>query len=73
MGIQAQLNQEAFKQLNKTYAAMQFAQGASLGSMEQIALRELSNCIPCIDDMNQEQKNRLDEKILDIFKFREYI
>ncbi len=73
MSLQSQLNKAAFEQLDKTYAEMKTAQRNVLGSMEQIALRELSNCRPCLDEMSQNQKNTLDEKIIDIFKSREYI
>lgn len=74
MSLQSQLNKAAFEQLQLTYAAMKTAEnGNILGSMEQITLRELSNCSPCLDDMNQDQKNALDEKIIDIFKSRDYI
>lgn len=73
VSIQAQLNKAAFQQLCKTYEVMQTAQGAVLGSMEQIALRELSNCRPCLDNMTQVQKHMLDEKVIAIYTYREYI
>ena len=73
MSIQAQLNQQAFAQLNQTHASMKAAERNIRGSMEQIALRALSNCKPCLDDMTQDQKNALDEIIVETFKHRDYI
>ncbi len=74
MSMQSQLNKAAFEQLKYTFSAMQSAENGSIrGSMEQITLRELSNCRPCLDDMTSEQKNALDTKIVEIFRAREYI
>lgn len=73
MSLQSQLNKAAFEQLSKSYSAINNAKNGNVrGSMEQITLRELSNCRPCLDDMTQEQKDMLDSSIIDIFNFRGY-
>lgn len=73
MSIQAQLNHEAFIQLPKTYAAMKNATGNILGSMEQTTISKLMNCSPCLDDMTDQQKEKLDSDMIELFKHKEWI
>jgi hypothetical protein len=73
MSLQSQLNNDAFSKLPKTFAEMQKATGNIKGSMEQYVFNQLMNCSPCLDNMNDNQINLLDEKIIKVFAYREWI
>lgn len=74
MSIQSALNNAAFEQLPETYKAIKKAKDGHIrGTMEQYALNKIMNCTPCLDDMSEEQKIRLDEKIVLGFIERELL
>lgn len=71
MSLQALFNEQALQELPKVWAAFCEAEsGFDRGQIESIALRELSNCTPCLDDMSQEQKNDLDSEIMSMIEYR---
>lgn len=73
MSTQAKLNQEAFSQLPKTYAEIKNATGNIRGSMEQTTISKLMNCSPCLDDMTDQQKEKIDSDMIELFKHKEWI
>lgn len=73
MSIQAILNYQALKQLEETYKAIKHSDVSRRSQMEFVALREINNCHPCLDDMNETQKILLDEKILFLFIEKELL
>ena len=72
--IQGILNHQALIQLEETYKLISEEKDLiKKSNMECLALREINNCRPCLDNMTETQKILLDEKILSLFIEREYL
>ena len=70
MGLQSILNQEAFEMLEKTWEAMKKADSFDRSQLEAIALKRILNCSPCLEKMTDEQRQKLDNEIVDYFEYQ---
>ena len=72
--LQGILNHQALIQLEETHKLISKEKDIIRRSnMKHLALKEINNCYPCLDNMTARQKILLDEKVLALFIEREYL
>lgn len=73
MTIQSQLNNAAISMLDKTNQAIRNSNEPNRSYMISLALREIMDARPCLDDMTSEQIEIFDNEIIELFEARDYV
>lgn len=71
--LQARFNDEALRQLPKTYASIKNADVKTRSCMVSHTLRVLMNSRTCLDDMSAGQIENLDNEVIETIKAREWM